>query len=141
MMRPTLAVMMLWVNLIMDTMGALALGTEPPSPELLSHKPYAATASLITPRMWRHVIVQAVFQLAMTLALLIKLEDGMGTLPECYSLYANMISCAGVNVDFLNETGKYSLSKPGPATEDDVPIYRSTFIFNAFVFAQVRYGL
>lgn len=26
---------MLWVNLIMDTLGALALGTESPTPELL----------------------------------------------------------------------------------------------------------
>lgn len=28
--------MMLWVNLIMDTMGALALGTEEPTLELLN---------------------------------------------------------------------------------------------------------
>ena len=34
---PLNAVMMLWVNLIMDTMGALALGTEPPSDTLLMH--------------------------------------------------------------------------------------------------------
>lgn len=33
---PLNAVMMLWVNLIMDTMGALALGTEEPTLELLS---------------------------------------------------------------------------------------------------------
>ena len=37
-------VMMLWVNLIMDTMGALALGTEPPSPSLLSRRPYKRNA-------------------------------------------------------------------------------------------------
>ena len=36
--------MMLWVNLIMDTMGALALGTEPPSPDLLSRRPYKRNA-------------------------------------------------------------------------------------------------
>ena len=40
--------MMLWVNLIMDTMGALALGTEPPSSELLSRRPYKRNASLIS---------------------------------------------------------------------------------------------
>ena len=34
------AVMMLWVNLIMDTLGALALGTEAPTPDLLDRKPY-----------------------------------------------------------------------------------------------------
>jgi len=32
---PLNAIMMLWVNLIMDSMGALALGTEKPTKELL----------------------------------------------------------------------------------------------------------
>ena len=34
------AVQLLWINLIMDTMAALALATEPPSEELLNRKPY-----------------------------------------------------------------------------------------------------
>eukprot|EP01035_Chromulina_nebulosa_P017353 gene17353-22900_t len=38
--QPINAVQMLWVNLIMDTLGALALGTEAPTPELLNRKPY-----------------------------------------------------------------------------------------------------
>jgi len=33
------AVQLLWVNLIMDTMAALALATEPPTDELLKRKP------------------------------------------------------------------------------------------------------
>jgi magnesium-transporting ATPase (P-type) len=36
---PLNAVMMLWVNLIMDTMGALALGTEVRSSSLYTIKP------------------------------------------------------------------------------------------------------
>jgi magnesium-transporting ATPase (P-type) len=32
---PLNAVQMLWVNLIMDTLGALALATEPPADEIL----------------------------------------------------------------------------------------------------------
>jgi magnesium-transporting ATPase (P-type) len=32
---------MLWVNLIMDTLAALALATEPPNDELLTRKPYS----------------------------------------------------------------------------------------------------
>eukprot|EP01038_Epipyxis_sp_PR26KG_P004934 gene4934-6902_t len=50
---PLNAVMMLWVNLIMDTMGALALGTEQPSTKLLQRKPYKRNASLISNRMLR----------------------------------------------------------------------------------------
>ena len=55
---PLNAVMMLWVNLIMDTMGALALGTEPPSPSLLNRRPYKRDASLISNVMWRNILVQ-----------------------------------------------------------------------------------
>lgn len=32
------ALQLLWVNLIMDTMGALALATEDPNPDLLKDK-------------------------------------------------------------------------------------------------------
>jgi magnesium-transporting ATPase (P-type) len=67
---PLNAVMMLWVNLIMDTMGALALGTEPPRLELLDRRPYARDASLINRPMWRNILCQAVFQLSLMVFLL-----------------------------------------------------------------------
>jgi magnesium-transporting ATPase (P-type) len=38
--EPLTAVQLLWVNLVMDTMGALALSTEAPTKELLRRKPY-----------------------------------------------------------------------------------------------------
>ncbi|GMH91575.1 hypothetical protein TrVE_jg5534 [Triparma verrucosa] len=60
---PLNAVMMLWVNLIMDTMGALALGTEPPSESLLLRRPYKRNSSLISLPMWRNIFFQSVFQL------------------------------------------------------------------------------
>lgn len=40
---PLTAVQMLWINLIMDTLAALALATEPPSDELLTRMPYSRT--------------------------------------------------------------------------------------------------
>lgn len=67
---PLNAVMMLWVNLIMDTMGALALGTEPPRPELLDRRPYRRDASLVSLPMWRNIFVQATYQLALMVFLL-----------------------------------------------------------------------
>jgi len=67
---PLNAVMMLWVNLIMDTMGALALGTELPTSKLLERAPYKRNASLISRVMWRNVLVQATFQLVASLVLL-----------------------------------------------------------------------
>jgi len=67
---PLNAIMMLWVNLIMDTMGALALATEPPTMKLLERLPYKKTASLLSIPMWRNILTQAFFQLALLLWLL-----------------------------------------------------------------------
>jgi magnesium-transporting ATPase (P-type) len=67
---PLNAVMMLWVNLIMDTMGALALGTEKPTPALLDRKPYKRSAFMLSRPMIRHIACQATFQLVLLLVLL-----------------------------------------------------------------------
>jgi len=53
----------LWVNLIMDTMAALALATESPTEELLSRPPYGKNDPLITRTMWKMILGQAFYQL------------------------------------------------------------------------------
>jgi len=70
--QPLTAVQMLWVNLIMDTMGALALGTEKPTPALLKRRPYKRSASLVSRPMWRNIACQSAYQLALLFALLFK---------------------------------------------------------------------
>ncbi len=67
---PLNAIMMLWVNLIMDTMGALALATEPPGADLLNRHSYKRDASLISLPMWRNIFVQASYQLGLLTFLL-----------------------------------------------------------------------
>lgn len=67
---PLNAVQLLWVNLVMDTLGALALGTEMPTPELLERKPYKRSAFLLSRPMMRNIVVQATFQLVLLLVLL-----------------------------------------------------------------------
>jgi P-type Ca2+ transporter type 2C len=67
---PLNAVMMLWVNLIMDTLGALALGTEMPTLALLNRKPYKRSSPLVSRPMMRNILVQSVFQLTVLLVLL-----------------------------------------------------------------------
>ncbi|KAI8982515.1 PMCA-type calcium-translocating P-type ATPase [Pilobolus umbonatus] len=64
------AVQLLWVNLIMDTFAALALATDPPTLDLLDRKPDRRSAPLITFKMWKMIIGQAIFQIAVTLVLL-----------------------------------------------------------------------
>lgn len=67
---PLTSVQMLWVNLIMDTCGALALATEPPGPELLKQKPYPRTESIVNPVMIRNILGGAIYQMTVLLVLL-----------------------------------------------------------------------
>ncbi|KAK6149126.1 hypothetical protein DH2020_016651 [Rehmannia glutinosa] len=66
---PLTAVQLLWVNLIMDTLGALALATEPPHDGLMQRPPVGRTESFITRTMWRNIIGQSIYQLAILLVL------------------------------------------------------------------------
>ncbi|XP_052181723.1 calcium-transporting ATPase 9, plasma membrane-type [Diospyros lotus] len=66
---PLNAVQLLWVNLIMDTLGALALATEPPTDHLMHRSPVGRREPLITNIMWRNLLVQALYQVSVLLVL------------------------------------------------------------------------
>ncbi|KAL0012761.1 hypothetical protein SO802_007869 [Lithocarpus litseifolius] len=66
---PLNAVQLLWVNLIMDTLGALALATEPPTDHLMHRTPVGRREPLVTNIMWRNLLIQAVYQVAVLLVL------------------------------------------------------------------------
>ncbi|XP_027355861.1 putative calcium-transporting ATPase 11, plasma membrane-type isoform X2 [Abrus precatorius] len=66
---PLTAVQMLWVNMIMDTLGALALATEPPHDGLMKRPPIGKNAKFITRIMWRNIIGQSIFQIIVLLVL------------------------------------------------------------------------
>ncbi|KAI9345142.1 PMCA-type calcium-translocating P-type ATPase, partial [Zopfochytrium polystomum] len=66
------AVQLLWVNLIMDTLAALALATEKPVPDLLLKRPpESKRAPLISFGMWKMILCQAALQVAINLALVV----------------------------------------------------------------------
>lgn len=67
---PLTAVQLLWVNLIMDTMAALALGTEVPDDSTLLRKPYGRYDHLISSVMWRNILSQALFQVIVLFGLI-----------------------------------------------------------------------
>lgn len=66
---PLTAVQLLWVNLIMDTLGALALATEPPTDHLMERTPVGRREPLITNVMWRNLMIQAAYQICVLLVL------------------------------------------------------------------------
>ncbi|KAE8658708.1 Calcium-transporting ATPase 12, plasma membrane-type [Hibiscus syriacus] len=66
---PLNSVQLLWVNLIMDTLGALALATEPPTDNLMHRSPVGRREPLITNIMWRNLLIQASYQVTVLLVL------------------------------------------------------------------------
>ena len=63
---------MLWTNLIMDILGAIAIGTEPYIEGSSSKRTSRISRKdkIILPEMWRQVLVQAAFQLFIMLFLM-----------------------------------------------------------------------
>ena len=101
---PLNAVMMLWVNLIMDTMGALALGTETPSIELLHRLPYKRDASLISTIVWRNILIQSIFQLTLMGYLLIYgcgdflgMDVVVGSVHHLTFIFNTFVFCQGMS--------------------------------------------
>ncbi|CAK9205637.1 unnamed protein product [Sphagnum troendelagicum] len=114
---PLTAVQLLWVNLIMDTLGALALATEQPTESLMLRPPIGVDEPLITNIMWRNIVGQSLYQLLLLLVLHFKglVILGLNDKTVC----RNMSQVTG----------------PGLQTNSEKVL--QTIIFNAFVFCQV----
>ena len=95
---PLTPIQMLWVNLIMDSLGSLALATEPPYEELLKREPTKRNESMINGRMWKHIIIQSICQIILLILLYLYApkfikEENLVRLGEnkiinyCYSKY------------------------------------------------------
>jgi len=107
---PLNAVQFMWINLIQDTMAALALATEKPTDDLLQRKPYARDSVIITRSMWRNIFGQGLFQV-IVLCILLYAIDSNG-----YHLILPWVQ-SGKNVE--------------------VPTVHYTLIFNTFVWLQI----
>lgn len=74
---PLTAVQMLWVNLIMDTLAALALATEPPDDDILMRKPQPSSKSIVTELMWRNVYGHAIYQIVVLVTIIFVAQGGL----------------------------------------------------------------
>lgn len=67
---PFTVVQLLWINLIMDILAAIALATENPHPTELRKDRVKKTDNFVLPIMWRSIYSQVVYQtLVMTILL------------------------------------------------------------------------
>ncbi|KAG5609411.1 hypothetical protein H5410_020692 [Solanum commersonii] len=125
---PLTAVQLLWVNLIMDTLGALALATEPPHDGLMSRPPIGRDVSFITKTMWRNIIGHSIYQLAVLLAFnfagkqILRLEGSDSTMVLNTFIFNTFVFC-----QVFNEINSRDMEK--------INIFRG--IFGSWIFTGV----
>ena len=66
---PLMTIQMLWINLIMDSLGSLSLATEPPYEELLNREPTRKSEFIINGKMCKHIVFQSLVQLGILIFL------------------------------------------------------------------------
>jgi magnesium-transporting ATPase (P-type) len=111
--EPLKALQLLWINLVMDTMGALAIGTEKPKATILYRKPYVPGGALISKIMFRNIFGQAFFQIGILLPLVFL---GQHVFPGSF-----------MTGDFNPLTGEAIVDR----------VLLNTWIFNTFTFMQL----
>jgi len=67
---PVTVAQMLWINIIMDTLGGLAFAGEPPLPEYMTHPPKLMDEKILTPTMIRGIFITGAFTVAMCISFL-----------------------------------------------------------------------
>ncbi|GMN53695.1 hypothetical protein TIFTF001_022822 [Ficus carica] len=109
---PLTAVQMLWVNLIMDTLGALALATEPPNEGLMKRPPIGRNVHFITRIMWRNIIGQSIYQISVLLVLKFYGKQLLNlTGPDSTSVLNTVIFNSFVFCQIFNEVNSRDMEK------------------------------
>jgi len=67
---PFTVIQLLWINLIMDVLAAIALATEAPHPTQLRKERVKKSDKIVTPIMWRSISAQVIYQLVSMIVLL-----------------------------------------------------------------------
>lgn len=87
---PLSAVQMLWVNLIMDSLASLALATESPTDTMLDLPPVDVDEPLVGPKVAKHILGQAAFQLSTLYVLVFHGQEILGVDAEtCNTIVFN----------------------------------------------------
>ena len=58
---PLNVVQLLWINLVMDTLAAIALGSERPHPSIIKNPPFKEKEQVVTKVMWRQIFGVSVY--------------------------------------------------------------------------------
>lgn len=130
---PLHAIQLLWVNLIMDSLAALALATEKPKPSLLQRPPQNRNDYIVSRKMMKHIIIMSIY---MCIVLFIFIFAGEYLIEEPV-------------VEYRRNEEDCCVFPGRPKDWDDNPLYETeyertkensrhmTWVFHFFVFMQI----
>ncbi|KAH0571647.1 Calcium-transporting ATPase [Spironucleus salmonicida] len=114
---PLSSIQLLYVNLIMDSLGSLALATEFPASNVLEADPVSRSASLLAPGMIRNVLLVSTYQIIVMLLFL--------------------FPTPGNAITFVPQSIIDGVEYGLPGYLELAQIYRYTAIYNFFIFVQI----
>jgi len=126
---PFSAVQLLWLNIVMDTLAAFALGTEPPLPTVINGKPYN-DQQVMRPEIWRQILGMTFWNFFVMLVILI-----FAPLTIAHMTYHMPDSAARGIVGAIHDTdanGEYG-NELGRCT---AKLRHCTWLFHVFLFMQ-----
>jgi len=134
---PLKPLQLLWVNLIMDSWGALALATEPPTKDLLERKPYGRKDSLLSSYMYRNILIQAAWQVIFQMVLLYAGPVWFQNCTYNSDNFNDGVDAAGVGKVCKPLWDDNDWNGATKNEKDHNQTYLYTIIFNSFVWAQI----
>eukprot|EP00736_Rhodelphis_marinus_P003038 Rmarinus@m.173 len=144
---PFTLVLMIWVNLFMNSLASIALG--PASPR--DHKHIASgsfgrRAPLVTPGMWTSILMQGAFQLTVMCYLYFFGAEDMGLVTTCAQEHVPLCESACLNADAVaaegtGESGADAMAACFIAFQGKQQVILRTFVFNFFMWASLFYEL
>lgn len=128
------SVQMLWINMIMDTLASLALATEPPTDDLLLREPNDPNGYIISKKMAKHILGQAVLQM---IVMCLFLFAGPGFLPDEITTEDNLVRVNRYGIRMVRYGLISLVDDPWPEPNDKTPSRHYTYNFNVFVMMQI----
>lgn len=109
---PLLSMQLLWINLVTDSLPAIALGMEPVEPDVMDHKPKPKNEDLFAHGYGIRIILQGVMFGALSLIAYYLGKQGMGTVEGGQTMAFMVLSLSQV-IQAFNMRSERSLFKTG----------------------------
>jgi P-type Ca2+ transporter type 2B len=136
---PLQPIQLLWVNLIMDSLGSVALATEPPTLDLLKRKPQGRDEYIVSRKMVKHILGISFYQIIVMFTIVFAGEKFIREEDPKYSLYGYQWTHSELE-QISKSCKEYTVEEMLPALGGDYSVLPgSEFIKEGMLFNGRRY--